>query len=81
MRIKDEIFCFAHLRWCHDGWESNILIVVDTGPPVPLSGYATASGSISLIYTPSVKVSVMSILSQLWWVRYIYQWKGNTFGF
>ena len=31
MRIKDEIFCFAHLRWCHDGWASNILIVVDTG--------------------------------------------------
>ena len=23
-RIKDEIFCFAHLRWCHDGWASNI---------------------------------------------------------
>ena len=31
MRIKDEIFCFAHLRWCHNGWASNILIVVDTG--------------------------------------------------
>ena len=31
MRIKDEIFCFAHLRWCHNGWVSNILIVVDTG--------------------------------------------------
>ena len=30
MRIKDEIFCFAHLRWCHNGWASNILIVVDT---------------------------------------------------
>ena len=24
-------FCFAHLRWCHNGWASNILIVVDTG--------------------------------------------------
>ena len=24
-RIKDEIFCFAHLRWCHNGWASNIL--------------------------------------------------------
>ena len=22
--------CFAHLRWCHNGWASNILIVVDT---------------------------------------------------
>ena len=31
MRIKDEIFCFAHLRWCHNGWASNILIMVDTG--------------------------------------------------
>ena len=31
MRIKDEIFCFAHLRWCHNGWACNILIVVDTG--------------------------------------------------
>ena len=31
MRIKDEILCFAHLRWCHNGWASNILIVVDTG--------------------------------------------------
>ena len=31
MRIKDEIFCFAHLRWRHNGWASNILIVVDTG--------------------------------------------------
>ena len=31
MRIKAEIFCFAHLRWCHNGWVSNILIVVDTG--------------------------------------------------
>ena len=30
MRIKDEIFCFAHLRWCHNGWASNILIMVDT---------------------------------------------------
>ena len=29
MRIKDEIFCFANLRWCHNGWASNILIVVD----------------------------------------------------
>ena len=27
---KDEIFCFAYLRWCHNGWASNILIVVDT---------------------------------------------------
>ena len=24
-RIKDEIFCFAHLRWCHNGCASNIL--------------------------------------------------------
>ena len=31
MRIKDEIVCFAHLRWCHNGWALNILIVVDTG--------------------------------------------------
>ena len=31
MRIKDEIFCFTHLRWCHNGWASNILVVVDTG--------------------------------------------------
>ena len=31
MRIKDEIVCFAHLRWCHNGWASNILIVVDIG--------------------------------------------------
>ena len=31
MRIKDEIFCFAHLQWCHNGWASNIFIVVDTG--------------------------------------------------
>ena len=31
MRIKDEIVCFAHLLWCHNGWASNILIVVDTG--------------------------------------------------
>ena len=23
--MKDEIFCFAHLRWCHNGWASNIL--------------------------------------------------------
>ena len=36
MRIKDEIFCFARLRWCHNGWASNILIVVDTG----YTGYA-----------------------------------------
>ena len=25
-RIKDEIFCFAHLQWCHNGWASNIFI-------------------------------------------------------
>ena len=25
LRIKDEIFCFAHLRWCQNGWASNIL--------------------------------------------------------
>ena len=31
MRIKNEIFCFAHFRWCHNGWASNILIVVDAG--------------------------------------------------
>ena len=31
MKIKDEIFCFSHLRWCHNGWASNVLIVVDTG--------------------------------------------------
>ena len=24
-RIIDEIFCFAHLRWYHNGWASNIL--------------------------------------------------------
>ena len=24
-RIKDEIFCFAHLQRCHNGWASNIL--------------------------------------------------------
>ena len=24
-RIKDDIFCFAHLWWCHNGWASNIL--------------------------------------------------------
>ena len=26
-RIKNKIFfvCFAHLRWCHNGWASNIL--------------------------------------------------------
>ena len=24
-KIKDENFCFAHLRWCHNGWVSNIL--------------------------------------------------------
>ena len=28
MRIKDQILCFALLRWCHKGWASNILIVV-----------------------------------------------------
>ena len=28
MRIKDDIFCFTHLWWCHNGWASNILIVV-----------------------------------------------------
>ena len=28
--MKDKIFCFAHFRWCHNGWASNILIVVDT---------------------------------------------------
>ena len=32
MRIKDEIFCFAHLQWCHNGWASNILTVVDAHP-------------------------------------------------
>ena len=26
--MKDEIFCFAPLRWCHNGWASNILMVV-----------------------------------------------------
>ena len=31
MRIKDEIFCFAHLRWCHNGWASNTLVAVDSG--------------------------------------------------
>ena len=31
MRIKDEIFCYSRLRWCHNGWAFNILIVVDTG--------------------------------------------------
>ena len=25
------MFCFAHLQSCHNGWASNILIVVDTG--------------------------------------------------
>ena len=28
MRIKDDFS--PHLRWCHNGWASNILIVVDT---------------------------------------------------
>ena len=28
MRAKDGIFCFAHLRWCHNRWASNILIMV-----------------------------------------------------
>ena len=23
-RIKDQIFCFAHLQWCHNGWASSI---------------------------------------------------------
>ena len=31
MRIKDEIQFFVHLRWCHNGWASNFLIVVDAG--------------------------------------------------
>ena len=30
MRIKDDIFCLPHLWWCHNGWASNILIMVDT---------------------------------------------------
>ena len=29
-RKKDENSCFAHLQWCHNGWASNILIVLDT---------------------------------------------------
>ena len=24
-RIKDETFCFAHLRWCHSRWATNIV--------------------------------------------------------
>ena len=24
MKIKDAIFCFAHLRWCHNEWASGI---------------------------------------------------------
>ena len=31
MRIKDEILCISHLQWCHNGWASNILIVVYAG--------------------------------------------------
>ena len=31
MRVKDEIFCFAHLRWFHNGWASNISIMVEAG--------------------------------------------------
>ena len=38
MRIKDEIFCFAHLRWCHNGWASNSLIMVDTGSTTQNNG-------------------------------------------
>ena len=31
MRINNGMFCFAHLQACHNGWASNILIVLDTG--------------------------------------------------
>ena len=31
IRMKYAFFYFALLRWCHNGWASNILIVVDTG--------------------------------------------------
>ena len=31
MRINNVMFCFAHLQSCHNGWASNISIVVDTG--------------------------------------------------
>ena len=30
MKIQEAICCFAYLRWCHYGWASNILIVVDS---------------------------------------------------
>ena len=46
MRIKDETFCFAHLRWCHNGWASSILIAVDTGSTTQNIGCAS-------IMTPS----------------------------
>ena len=27
MKIKDAVFCFAHLRWFHNGWAANTLIL------------------------------------------------------
>ena len=29
--MKEVIFHFAHLQWCHNEWAFNILIVVDNG--------------------------------------------------
>ena len=34
MRINNVMFCFAHLQSCHNGWASNMLIMVDTYPSI-----------------------------------------------
>ena len=34
-------FCFAHLRWCHNEWVSNTLIVVVDAPLKILDAHAS----------------------------------------
>ena len=57
MRIKDEIFfpfvclfCPSSMVWCHNGWASNIVMVVRRHPPLkilyahPLSHHTIEDG-------------------------------------
>ena len=48
--MKDEIFCFVHLRWCHNGWASDILI-----------GECHRSSALKIVYV----VEILKLLNQV----------------
>ena len=77
MRIKDEIFCFAHLRWCHNGWASNILIVVNAQTPLwhhrrwakqkNLIFYSLISCQLTLSEVNPTQITLLTHFCCWWW--------------